>query len=117
MPRLLSYSREEQELMANEFDILLFLGYTWTAIANHFNVNRSTLMRYRIHIGYVERLVRIDDDNLDAMVTTFIVNHPETGSILIQNIILNYILFIFNFLQRSCDVERGISGTWNQSKL
>ncbi len=78
-PRI--YSREEELLLRNDFDVLLFLGWSWLEIANHLHVTERTLFRIRTRIEYVPVLSHICDTDLDEMVRRFTINHPETGNI------------------------------------
>ena len=78
------YSEHEEHLLANDFDVFLFLGFNWVQIASEIGVSYRTLSRIRERIGYVPRLAPISDDLvLDEMVRGFIFNHGETGCLIL----------------------------------
>ncbi len=74
------YSEDEEHLLANDFDIFLFLGWSWAQIAIEIGVSDRTLHRVRERIRYVPRIEPISDNSfVDEMVRGFILNHGETG--------------------------------------
>ena len=74
------YSNEEEFKLANDFDIYLFLKYSWTQIAVILEVDRKTLFSIRKRINYIPRLLPVlDNEVLDNLIRGYIHNHPETG--------------------------------------
>ena len=100
------FSDTEEENFTNDFDILLFLGYTWREIANFKGVSEKTIWNIRLRIGYIPRLALIIvNDDLDEMVRRFICNHQETGKFFwLVCCHVSYFLFRCNYAERNVQV-------------
>ena len=73
----------------NEEDVVRYrlMGFKWVDIARFFEVDRSTLYRFRQQCGLIQVGNFLNDDELDGMIEEISTAMPNTGIKSLENII------------------------------
>lgn len=77
MPRYKNVNGLEVKALRSE-------GVSWTKIATFFRVSTSHLRKWRVETSFVEPLVTLKDDELDAKVHTYLADNVNRGCVLAE---------------------------------